>query len=103
MIDWRIVIPIVLAALSIAACIAYLTAPPWPTQVAMSPPTLPIRAHDNIGARPPTVEEKAVAEFEAAADAILRKAPNSQASTVTEMPMPSPRIPLPRRRPTDAP
>ncbi len=103
MIDWRVVVPIVLSALSIAACIAYLLAPPWPVQVAMSPPTPLIRAQDSIDARPPTVEEKAIAEFEAAADAILRKAPDSQASTVTEMPMPSPRIPLPRRRPAEAP
>jgi len=99
MTDWRLVIPIVLAAFSVAACIAYVMAPPWPVQVVTSPPTPPIKAQGNIEARLPTLEERAVAEFEAAADTILRKAPNSQASTVTEMPMLAPRVPLPRRRP----
>jgi hypothetical protein len=108
MIDWRLVVSLGLASALVAACLAYLMAPPWQVQAIKSPPPLvPNDVQQDLGliqrARPPSAEEKVVADFDAAADAILRKAPNTQASTVTDMPMPAARIPLPRRRPADAP
>jgi hypothetical protein len=107
-IDWRLVVSIALATASIAACLTYLMAPPWEVPAIKSPPPLvPNDVQEDIvlnqSARPPSAEEKVVADFDAAADAILRKAPNTQASTVTDMPLPAARIPLPRRRPVDAP
>jgi hypothetical protein len=108
MIDWRLVVSLALASASIAACLTYLMAPPWQVQAIKSPPPLvPNDVQQDLGliqrARPPSAEEKVVADFDAAADAILRKAPNTQASTVTDMPSPAARIPLPRRRPANAP
>jgi hypothetical protein len=108
MIDWRLVVSLGLATASVAACVTYLMAPPWPAQAIKSPPPpMPTNIQEDVvlnqSARPPSAEEKAVADFEAAADAILRKAPNTQASTVTDMPLPAARIPLPRKRPADAP
>src|SRR4029453_18093634 len=108
MIDWRLVVSLALATASIAACLTYLMAPPWQVPAIKSPP--PLVPNDvqgdvveNQSARPPSAEEKVVADFDAAAAAILRKAPNTQASTVTDMPMPATRIPGPRRRPADGP
>jgi hypothetical protein len=108
MIDWRLVVSLALATASLAVCLTYLMAPPWQVQAIKSPPSpIPTNVQENIvlnqSARPPSAEEKVVADFDAAADAILRKAPNTQASTVTDMPLPATRIPLPRRRPADAP
>ena len=108
MIDWRLVVSLALASASIAACLTYLMAPPWQVQAIKSPPPLvPNDVQQDVGlnqsVRPSGAEEKAVVEFETAADAILRQAPNTQASTVTDMPLPAARIPLPRRRPADAP
>jgi hypothetical protein len=108
MIDWRLVVSLALATASIAACLTYLMAPPWPVKAIKSPPPLvPNDVQQDVGLnpsfRPPSAEEKVVADFDAAADAILRKAPNTQASTVKDMPLPAARIPLPRRRPADGP
>jgi hypothetical protein len=107
MIDWRFIIPLGLAIASIATSISYLMSPPWQVQAIEPPPTIPTRVQENVvlneGARPPTADEKALADFEAAADAILRKAPNTRASTATGMPWPVERVPLPKRRPAGAP
>jgi hypothetical protein len=108
MIDWRLIVSLALATALMAACLAYLMAPPWQVQATKPPPSpIPTNVHKdavlNQSAWPPSAEEKAVTDFEAAADAILRKAPNTQASTVTDMPLSAARIPLPRRRPVDAP
>jgi hypothetical protein len=108
MIDWRLIVSLALATASLAACLTYLMAPPWQVQAIKSPPPLvPNDVQQGVGlnqsVRPSGAEEKAVVEFETAADAILRKAPNTQASTVTDMPPPGARVPLPRRRPADAP
>jgi len=108
MIDWRLVVSLALATASLAACLTYLMAPPWQVQATKPPPSpVPTNVREdavlNPSAWPPGAEERVVADFDAAADAILRKAPNTQASTVTDMPLPTARIPLPRRRPADAP
>jgi hypothetical protein len=106
MIDWRLGISLGLASASLLACLGYLLAPPWQVQTIIWPSTaMPPNVQENVdldkSARPPSGEVKAIAEFEAAADAILRKAPNAQASV--DVPPLTSRIPLPRRRPADAP
>lgn len=105
MIDWRLVIAVGSAAATVAASVAYLLAPPWQTAATMPPPPMPVTESigPNESARPPGAEEKALAEFEAAASAILRKSPDSRASTITAVPVPAAKIPLPKRRPADAP
>src|SRR5262245_4917622 len=108
MVDWRIVFSLALATASIAACLVYLMAPPWQVQATKPPPSpIPTNVQEDVvlnqSARPPSAEEKTLADFDAAADAILRQAPNTRASSVTDMPLPAARIPLPRRRPADAP
>ena len=106
MIDWRLGISLGLASASLVACLSYLMAPPWQVQAISWPSTaMPPNVQENVdldkSARPPSGEVKAIAEFEAAADAILRKTPNAQASI--DVPPLAARIPLPRRRPADAP
>jgi hypothetical protein len=106
MIDWRLVVSLGLASALIATCLGYLMAAPWHVQAIKPPPSLvPTNIHEGVvrTARPPTAEEKAVADFEAAADAILKKAPNARAAAVADVPLPAGTIPLPRRRPADAP
>ena len=106
MIDWRLVIALGLASASIAACFIYLMAPPWQVEAISWPSTAAppqVQKHLDLdkAVRPSTEEEKAVAEFEAAADAILRNAPNTRASALADVR--AARIPLPRPRPPDAP
>jgi hypothetical protein len=108
MIDWRLVVSLGLASASLAACLTYLMAPPWQVQAINPPPSpIPTNVQEDVvlnqSARPPSAEEKSVTDFAAAADEILRKAPNTQASTLTDMPLHAAKIPLPRRRPVDAP
>jgi hypothetical protein len=107
MIDWRLIIPLGLATATIATSVAYLMAPPWQAEATKPPPLMPTAVKEGLGlregARPPSAEEKARADFEAAAEAILRKAPDTRASTAMDLPLPAARIPLPKRRPADAP
>jgi len=108
MMDWRLAIALGLASASLAACLVYLMAPPWQVQAISWPSTgVPSTAQKHLDldrtVRPPSGEEKAVAEFEAAADAILRKAPNTRASAPTDLSPRTARIPLPRPRPAGAP
>ena len=102
MIDWRFIIPLALGTASIAACIVYLMAPPWQVRATKPLPPIPTEVVPNESARLPSEEEKALTDFEVAADAILRNAPDTRASTVTNMPSPAARIPLPRKRPAGA-
>jgi len=103
MIDWRLIIPLGLASATIAACVAYLMAPPWQVLATKPAPPVPTTLKEIIGlnenTRPETAEERALAEYEAAADAILKRAPNTRASTATNVPLPTASIPLPKRRP----
>jgi hypothetical protein len=105
MISLRLTVPAVLAAAVIAGCFTYLISPPLLVEADHpSPPTAP-----NFGVQHTAVstridrltddEEKAVAVFQQAADAILRRAANTRASAATdELPV-SVKIPLPKRRP----
>jgi hypothetical protein len=106
--DWRLAIALGLASASLAACLVYLMAPPWQVQAIRWPSTaVPPHVQERLDVdkvvRPQSEEEKAVAEFEAAADAILRKTPNTRASALTDVSPRAMRIPLPRPRPADAP
>ena len=108
MIDWRLVVSLGLASASMAACLGYLMSPPWQVQ-ATKPPPLAVLTNVqeapvlNQSARPLSADEQAVADFEAAADEILRKAPNTRASAAFGVPWHDGNIPLPRRRPLGAP
>jgi hypothetical protein len=108
MIDWRLIVSSGLASASIAACLTYLMAPPWQVQAIERPPVpVPTKVQGDVvlnqGARLPSAEEKAVADFEAAAEAILRKAPNTRASVVTDVPSLAAKILMPKSRPPGAP
>jgi hypothetical protein len=111
MISWRYVVPAVLAAAAVAACLTYFVAPSPPaeadqqlplTSPAMKGPDMRTRA--NIDQRL-NAEEQAKAAFERAAAAILRQAPNLQASASadTHEQPPAEHIPLPKRRPIPRP
>jgi len=67
---------------------------------------MPTNIHEavvNQSAQPLSAEEQAIVDFEAAADEILRKAPNTRASAAVDAPWHNGNIPLPRRRPSGAP
>jgi hypothetical protein len=109
MISWRFVVPAVLVAAAVAACLTYFVIPP-PTVEAVQrlPPTSPVmKGPDratltNIDDQHSSAEEEAKAAFERAAAAILRRAPDLRASAGNETPT-SEHIPLPRRRPLPRP
>ena|SRR5947207_1809087 len=108
----RLAIPTMLVAAVVAAGFTYLIAliaPPSPVEADQrAPPTVsssgvhhtvvPMR----IG-RPTNEEEKAVATFQRAADEILKRAANLQASVATGGLPISGKVPLPKRRPIPRP
>jgi hypothetical protein len=111
MISWRYVVPAVLAAAAVAACLTYFVAPSPPAeadrQLALTPPDMKgpdMRTRTNIDQRP-NAEEQAKVAFERAAAAILRQAPNLQASAPanTNAHPSAEHIPLPKRRPIPRP
>src|SRR5437870_2960621 len=91
MVSLRLAVPMVIAAAVVAACFTYLIAPP----IAPPPPIYADRASPTASssavqeAVPMRIgglandEEKAVAAFQRAADAILKRAENLQASAAT--------------------
>ena len=108
MVSLRLAAVMVPAAAVVAACFTYLVvplfSPPSPVAVEHRTPStvassvrqeapVPMRI-----ARPANDEEKAVAAFQRAADAILKRAENLQAAA-TDGPPISGKIPLPKRRP----
>jgi hypothetical protein len=106
MISLRLAVPAVLVAAAVAACLTYLVSPPPPVEAAQRlPPTVPdmpgpdTGTPTNIGQRP-SAEEQAAA-FQQAAKAILKQAPNAQASA--DEPPIAGHIPLPKRRPIPRP
>jgi hypothetical protein len=102
MISWRLIVPAVLVAAAMAGCFTYfVTAPP------------PVEASPDIkgpDTRTPTfidqrarAEDEAKAVFERAAAAILRQAPELQASVGVNEPPTAEHIPLPKKRPLPRP
>jgi hypothetical protein len=109
MISWRLIVPAVLVAAAIAGCLTYFVSPSPPVEaVQRIPPTSPdMKGPDT---RTPTfidqrskAEEEAKAAFERAAAAILRRAPNLQASAGVNEPPTAQHIRLPKRRPLPRP
>ena len=106
MFSLRFAVPAILAAAAVAACFSYFVDPPArvETDVRLPPAVLystgpHARASIAIDEPPPNADEQAAAAYQKAAEAILRRAPNTQASAANdELPMTG-RIPLPKRRP----
>jgi hypothetical protein len=101
MIPLRLIVPAVLAASAAAGCITYFVTPLAQVEAdERLPPTLPNVIGPTAGASTSiertSEEEKAAAAFQQAAEAILRRAPNTRAS---DEPPITGHIPLPRRRP----
>jgi len=98
---WHFV-PAVLTASAVAGCITYFVTPPAQVETEqLSPPALPNAIGPATGASKSighltSEEEKAAAAFQQAAEAILRRAPNTRAS---DEPPITGHIPLPKRRP----
>jgi hypothetical protein len=109
MISWRLIVPAVLVAAAIAGCLTYFVTPSPPVEaIQRLPPTSPVmkgpdRATQTNVDQHSSAEEEAKAVFERAAAAILRQAPDSQASAGVSEPPTAEHIPLPKRRPLPRP
>jgi hypothetical protein len=108
MISWRLVVPAVLVAAAIAGCIACFFTPSPPQRVEADqrlPLTLPkvtVR-HDtaiSTNIQHPSTEDHITA-YRRAAEAILKRAENAEASA--DEPLFAGRVPLPKRRPVPRP
>jgi hypothetical protein len=105
MVTLRFAVPAILAAAAVAGCFSYFVTPPArvETDLRLPPAVLNLtgpntRASTRID-QPPNAEELAAAAFQKAAEAILRRAPDTRASAGNdELPITGP-IPLPKRRP----
>ena len=106
MIIWRLAIPAVLVAASVAGWITYLfTPPPQAEADQLLPPNLqrmtrPLDLGISTNIQHPSREDDVTA-YQRAADAILEKARNARASA--DEPSATGRIPLPKRRPITRP
>jgi hypothetical protein len=101
----RLAVPAVLVAAAVAAWFTYFVTPPPPVEADQQlPPTAPDMTGPDTGTptnidRRPSSEEQAAKAFKQAATAILRRAPDAQASAGTnELPITG-HIPLPKRHP----
>ena len=102
MIGWRLALAAALAAAAFAGCVTYLSAPSprieanqRPPAAALNLPAPDMEASKGITLRP-SAQERDVAAFEKAAEAILKRAAYAGASA--ERPITG-RVPLPRPRP----
>ena len=106
MVTLRFAVPAILAAAAAAGCFIYFVTPP-PARVEadqrLPPAVLYSRGPDTTAStnidRPPSADEKAAAAYLEAAEAILRRAPNTRASAGGDGPPITGPIPLPKRRP----
>jgi hypothetical protein len=106
MISWRLAVPAVLVAATVAGCITYfiIPAPPQPVESGQrSPPNVPKMtgrpgSETSTNVQRPSTDEH-IDAFQRAAEAILRRAQNAKASAGTDEPLVTGRIPLPRKRP----
>jgi hypothetical protein len=109
MISLRFAVPAVLVAAAVAGCFTYFVTPPPPPRGVEAdqqlPPTLPDMAAPDTGT--PTIDHRPSAEeqaaFQQAAEAVLKQAPDAQASAGTDEPPITGHIPLPKRRPIPRP
>ena len=105
MVKLHFAVPAILATAVIAGCLSYLFAPLDRAETAVRMPSLnPMAPNRRASTRfeapaPPSADDLAAASYERAAEAILRRAPDTQASIDRdELPLRGP-VPLPRRRP----
>jgi hypothetical protein len=110
MVTLRFAVPAILAAAAVAGCFSYFVAlPVWvETDARLSDARLPpavlystgphARASTGIDQQP-NANEQAAAAYQKAAEAILRRAPNTRASAVSDVLPMTGRIPLPKKRP----
>ena len=111
MVTLRIAVPAILATAAVAGCLSYFVIITLPARFETDARLLEVRLPPAVlessssSARaatqidlPPNEDELATAAFEKAAEEILRRAPNTRASAITELPMTG-RIPLPKNRP----
>jgi hypothetical protein len=108
MISWRHLVPAVLVAAAVAACLTYFVTPSPPVEADQQLPlTSPDMKGPDTGTRKNIDQrssaEEAKAAFERAAAAILRQAPDLQASAGTNELPTAGHIPLPKRRPIPRP
>jgi hypothetical protein len=89
MISWRLAVPAVLVAATVAGCITYFIAPA---------PSQPVEFGMSTNIQRSTTDEH-IDAFQRAAEAILRRAQNAKASAGTDEPLVTGRIPLPKKRP----
>ena len=110
MVTLRLAVPAILAAAAAAGCFIYFVTPP-PARVEadqrLPPAVLYSRGPDTTVSiridQRPSADEKAAAAYQKAAEAILRRAANAQATAgADESPITAP-IPLPKRRPITRP
>lgn len=100
MIGWRLIIPVVLVAAALAWGVTYFVTPP-PRVEAEQPSTPTGNDMTSSTANTPTIvrQRRSAEEFERAAEAILKRLPDAEASARTnELPIIG-HIPLPKRRP----
>lgn len=99
MISLRLAVPAVLIAAVVAACFTYLVEPPPQVEPDQRlPPTGPDTGISTNIVQHKTAQEEASA-FTRAAEAILKHAPDAQASAgINELPIAG-HIPLPKKRP----
>lgn len=102
MIGWRFALAAMLAAAAVAGCIAYFAAPSPGIEASQRPPLPPLNlrasgmeASKDVAPRP-SAQERDLAAFEKAAEAILKRA--AYAGAAAERPITGP-VPLPRKRP----
>ena len=95
---FRLTVPAVVVAAALAGCFAYfVAAPPRVEAEEQSAPTAPDVASST--AATPAIVGKRREDFERAAEAILKRLPDAQASARTdELPIIG-HVPLPKRRP----
>ena len=103
----RLAFSVVLAAAVLVGCFTYLITPPWQVGAVhrSSPTVLSVQVTPKSKGIDPLAddEDEAVAAFQQAADAILKRAPDTRASAATqELPI-SGKVPLPKKRPTARP
>jgi hypothetical protein len=110
MISFRLAVPAVFAACAVAGCFTYFVTAPVLIEAdkRSAPAASNLVGSDNKAStgidQPATAEEEAAKKaYREAADAILRRLPNAQASAGADEPPITGRIPLPKRRPMAAP
>jgi hypothetical protein len=106
MISWRLAVPAVLVAATVAGCITYFIAPapsqPVESDQQLRPTGPSVTGRSDFGMstniQRSTTDEH-IDAFQRAAEAILRRAQNAKASAGTDEPLVTGRIPLPKKRP----